>query len=30
MVVKSLRAGNYAGRLVENGNPEAFEVVLQK
>jgi hypothetical protein len=30
MEVKSLRAGNYAGRLVENGNPEAFEVVLQK
>jgi len=28
MAVKSLRAGSYGGKLVENGNPENFEVFL--
>ena len=28
MAVKSLRAGNYGGKLVENGNPGKFEVLL--
>jgi hypothetical protein len=28
MQVKALRAGGYAGQLVENGNPQKFEVIL--
>lgn len=28
MEVKALRAGNYEGQLVENGNPDDFEVIL--
>ena len=28
MEAKGLRAGNYAGQMVENGNPSNFEVIL--